>query len=78
MNNQILFRSLYLRVAKSYDEDFLLDKTIKAYHLAKLESHYRLTLKRFNGLFGPDIEREVILFLTEVQNIVDTRDGSLE
>ena len=76
--NQILFRTLCLRVIKSYDEDFLFNETIKGYHLEKLEAHYYLTLKRFDGLLGPDIEREIILFLTEVQNIVNARDGGLE
>jgi len=76
--SEILYRSLCLAVARSYDYDFRCDLSIKAYHLSKTKHHYNLNPDRFDGLSGKLLNEEIVKFLTEVQSIVDNREGCLE
>lgn len=76
--NSFLFRRLCLSVAKSYDEDFMCDIAIKAYHLSALKRHFNTTWIRFEGLSGEELNSEVVKFLNEVQDSVNERTGYIE
>lgn len=69
--NEILLRRLCLRVAKSYDEDFDCDISVKSYHLSKTRQHFMSNPNRFDGLKGKQLNEEITKFLTEVQSIVE-------